>query len=95
MTRRPFAKIAKLRRRAQAPIAPMFSDKHIRATASQLWRGTENIEVDANGHISRYPDLEGCYVQAWIWISDNDVRRYLNIGCDRHDRCEQGPCKLP
>lgn len=57
---------------------PQFADK-FRAVAKEKHHDEGSIEIDDAAIVSRGDD-DGCYVQAWIWVSDDDAS--IGNACD-------------
>jgi hypothetical protein len=56
-----------------APASPQpFSDEAYRKAADRLHGRDGEVEIDDDAKISQSPDA-GVYVQAWVWVYDDDV----------------------
>ena len=49
----------------------MNSDRCFRARAKEMYQQEGEIEVDNDALISRGDD-EGAYVEAWVWVPDDE-----------------------
>jgi len=45
-----------------------------RAAASRIHAEEGTLEIDEGARVSRSPDDEGAYVQAWVWVYDDDIQ---------------------
>lgn len=71
-------------------MAAKYSDKeYIRAARNEYEREGE-IEIDSNAVVSRGDD-PGAYVQAWVWVSHEDVRAHQSK-TKEVTRCERTRC---
>ncbi len=50
-----------------------YSDAAYRRAARAEYHREGEVEIDDNAVISRGDDA-GAYVQAWVWVSDEEVR---------------------
>jgi len=58
-----------------------YTNGMYRRTA-QLFKGKDGeLEVDDNAKISKGDDA-GAYVQAWVWVSDEEVKRAFSGGIE-------------
>jgi hypothetical protein len=51
-----------------------ISNNQYRVAAAKKWEKEGEIEIDSDAEVSRSAD-NGAYVQAWVWISDDDIPR--------------------
>ena len=55
---------------------PKFkTDTQYRAAAKKLYHREGEVEIDENAKLSKAlgnPD-RGCYVEAWVWVSDEEA----------------------
>lgn len=52
-------------------------EKMYRLTAQILHNEEGSLEIDDNAAVSIGGD-SGAYVQAWVWVSDDDVKKVSN-----------------
>jgi hypothetical protein len=62
--------------RKEAAMANKVSDARYREAAHRLHHDEGSCEVDENAKISRGDD-PGAYVQAWVWVPNEDTKRKL------------------
>ncbi len=51
----------------------MPTDEQYRAKAKELHEREGELEVDDSASVSRGTSDPGAYVQAWVWVSDEEV----------------------
>ena len=60
-----------------------ITDEQYRHEARGLYLDEGTIEIDSNAKISRGDD-NGAYVEAWVWVSDGDLR--LNLKREQQEQ---------
>jgi hypothetical protein len=53
-----------------------ISDAQYREAAHRLHHADGEVEIDENAKLSRGDD-PGCYVEAWVWVPNEDVKSKL------------------
>ena len=58
------------------------TDEEVVKYASKKHNEEGTVEIDAKAVVSRADDNSsgGAYVQAWVWVADEDVREHLAQG---------------
>lgn len=52
-----------------------------RGAAKQMHEEEGTLEIDEGAPISADPESdEGCYIQAWVWVSKDAMQRYAETG---------------
>lgn len=57
-------------RKATAP--GKVSDEAYRNAARREWGSVDGVDVDRDATVSRGDD-QGAYVQAWVWVNDEEI----------------------
>lgn len=60
---------------------PRITNAQYRAAAERIHGSEGSVEIDDGAKVSRGDDA-GAYVQAWVWVSDEDAKPSDEEGAD-------------